>query len=295
MEVDGLASWCGWQALVPLGIALALSAGVAGAQDGTVLVPGGTFRMGTPASSIPELKRRYALRFTGVFENEVPDHAVTLGAFRMDRCEVTNDRFSRFASSRPEWSRGKLPPEMHNGRYLELWRDGVSPASKAEHPVVFVTWHAAEAFCEWAGGRLPSEAEWEYAARAGGESEFPWGDRLPSPDLANYSASGVGETKAVGSYPPNPLGLHDMAGNVWEFVLDAWEASYSAEPQTEPVAGGALPSDIRAVRGRRVIRGGSFGGAVANLRTRWRDSHEVSNAVGFVGFRCVYPAGKGRP
>jgi formylglycine-generating enzyme required for sulfatase activity len=112
---------------------------------------------------------------------------------------------------------------------------------------------------------------------------------LPSVELANYSAGGVGETKGVGSYPPNPLGLHDMAGNVWEFLLDAWESAYSAEPQLDPVAGGPVGGDIRAIRGRRVIRGGSFGGAVVNLRTRWRDRHEVSNAVGFVGFRCVYP------
>jgi formylglycine-generating enzyme required for sulfatase activity len=73
-----------------------------------------------------------------------------------------------------------------------------------------------------------------------------------------------------------------------------WEAAYPAEPQTDPVADGALPDDIRTVRGRRVIRGGSFGGAAANLRTRWRDSHEVKNAVGFVGFRCAYPRGRAR-
>jgi formylglycine-generating enzyme required for sulfatase activity len=252
--------------------------------------------MGTASSAIPELKRRYALSFPGVFESEVPEHAVTVGDFRMDRYEVTNERFSQFTVTHPEWSRAQLPSEVHNGHYLDHWTDGGCPVGKTNHPVVFVTWHSGEAFCRWAGGRLPSEAEWEYAARAGGDSEFPWGNGLPSAELANYSASGVGATKQVGSYPPNPLGLHDMAGNVWEFLLDAWESAYSAaELQLDPVAGGTLPADIRAVRGRRVIRGGSFGGAVANLRTRWRDSHEVSNAVGFVGFRCVYPAKGGTP
>ncbi|HKC11229.1 MAG TPA: formylglycine-generating enzyme family protein [Vicinamibacteria bacterium] len=278
------------EALLAVGIVLATSVCVFGQPAGTVLVRGGTFRMGTPRSTVPGLKSRYAVSFPGVFESEVPDHAVTVGDFRMDRHEVTNSRFYEFTIAHPEWSRSQLPAELHNGHYLEHWKDGACPTGRVNHPVIFVTWHAAEAFCRWAGGRLPSEAEWEFAARAGGDREFPWGDALPSAELANYSASGVGDTKQVGSYPPNPLGLRDLAGNVWEFLLDAWESGYSAEGQLDPVTGGALPGDIRAVRGRRVIRGGSFGGAVVNLRTRWRDSHEVLNAVGFVGFRCAYPA-----
>ncbi|HWW93565.1 MAG TPA: SUMF1/EgtB/PvdO family nonheme iron enzyme [Vicinamibacteria bacterium] len=281
------------QALLAVGMTLAASPCLMGQQEGTVLVRGGTFRMGTAGSAIPELKRRYTVRFPGVFESEVPDHAVTVTDFWMDRYEVTNQRFFQFTVAHPEWSRSQLPTELHNGHYLEDWNDGGAPVGKANHPVVFVTWHSAEAFCRWAGGRLPSEAEWEFAARAGGDREFPWGDALPSAELANYSASGVGTTKPVGSYPANPLGLHDLAGNVWEFLLDEWESVYSAGPQLDPVAGGGLPSDIRAVRGRRVIRGGSFGGAVVNLRTRWRDSHEVLNAVAFVGFRCAYPARTG--
>jgi len=283
------------QAFVAVGIALATSTCVFGQQEGAVLVRGGTFRMGTASSAIPELKRRYVVSFPGAFESEVPDHLVTVGDFRMDRYEVTNERFFQFTVTHPEWGRSHFPPELDNGHYLEHWKDGGYPAGKANHPVVFVTWHAAEAFCQWASGRLPSEAEWEFAARAGDDREFPWGNALPSPELANYSASGVGATRQVGSYPPNPVGLYDLAGNVWEFVLDAWESGYPAEPQLDPVAGGGLPIDIRTVRGRRVIRGGSFGGAVVNLRTRWRDSHEVSNAVGFVGLRCVYPARTGTP
>jgi formylglycine-generating enzyme len=280
--------------LIALGLLLATSAGPAARQD-AVLVRGGTIRMGIPSSAIPELKRRYGLDFPGVFEDEAPEHAVTVGDFWMDAHEVTNARFSEFVAAHPEWSRAQLPPEMHNGHYLEPWKDGRSPADKASHPVVFVTWHAAEAFCRWAGGRLPTEAEWEFAARAGGDSEFPWGDEPPSAQRANYGASDAGGTTPVGSYPPNPLGLYDLAGNVWEFALDAWEPAYPAEAQTDPVAGGAVGDDFRNIRGRRVVRGASFEGGVVNLRTRWRDSHEVLNAVAFVGFRCVYPAVKEAP
>jgi iron(II)-dependent oxidoreductase len=252
-----------------------------------VLVRGGTFRMGTPPSAIPELKERYAVSFPGAFEDEAPARDVSVSDFRMDRDEVSNERFLRFLSARPEWSRERLDPAMHNGHYLEHLRDGRSPPRKEAHPVVLVTWHAALAFCRWSGGRLPTEAEWEYAARAGGTSDFPWGDELPTPGRANYSASETGGTRPVGSYPASPLGLRDMAGNVWELALDAWGPGGSG---FRDIPAGSSPDDLRVVTGRRALRGGSFGGAPVNLRTRWRDSHEVGNAVAFVGFRCVYPA-----
>jgi formylglycine-generating enzyme required for sulfatase activity len=268
--------------LVALGIALAPCGGVAEAQDQAVLVRGGTLRMGTPSSAIPGLKTRYGVEFPGAFESEAPDHLVTLGDFLMDRHEVTNQRFAQFVAARPEWSRGRLPPETQNGRYLEHWKDGKCPPAKLDHPVVFVTWHAAQAYCRWGHGRLPSEAEWEYAARAGGDIEFPWGDDLPSAARANYSASGVGDTKPVGSYPPNALGLHDMAGNVWEFLLDRWEPTYAAGHQVDPIAGGAVSDDVRGVAGR-----GSSGAVATTVasstcaragvtatssRTRWASS-----------------------
>ncbi len=260
-------------------------------RDGAVLVQGGTFRMGTSAATIPELKRRYGVAFPDAFENEAPDHSVTVSDFRLDRYEVTNARFSEFVAAHPEWGRGQVPAGMHNGRYLEHWKDGRYGPGKGDDPVVFVTWYAAQAFCQWAGGRLPTEAEWEYAARAGGNAEFPWGEELPSPNRVNYSASSHGGTCPVGSYPPTSLGLYDMAGNVWEFLLDAGDAPYSSDPQADPIAGGAVPKEVfRTLQGRRAVRGGSYGGAVVNLRTRWRDSHVASNAVGFVGFRCAYPA-----
>jgi formylglycine-generating enzyme required for sulfatase activity len=249
--------------------------------------------MGTPAESVQGLKERYAVKFRGVFENEVPAHRVSVSGFRLDRHEVTKARFARFVAAMPEWRKTSLRAALHNGHYLEDWNDDRYPEGQGAHPVSFVTWHAAQAYCRWSGGRLPSEAEWEYAARGGGGAEFPWGDSPPSPEKANYSSSGLGHPVAVGSYPPNSRGLFDMAGNVWEFLLDAWEERYAEGSQMDPIAGGAVPDEeLLAVKGRRTVRGGSYGASIVNLRTRWRDSHEVTNAVDFVGFRCAYPATK---
>jgi formylglycine-generating enzyme required for sulfatase activity len=117
------------------------------------------------------------------------------------------------------------------------------------------------------------------------------GNRPPSADKANYGESGRGGTSPVGSYAPNRLGLYDVAGNVWELVLDEWQPAYIDRAQTNPMAGGVVGDDkLRSVAGRRVLRGGSYDGGVVNLRTRWRDSHEVTNAKAFVGFRCAYSA-----
>jgi iron(II)-dependent oxidoreductase len=253
-------------------------------------VPGAVFRMGTDAESVTALRSRFGVSFPGSFENETPAHVVEVSPFRMDRDEVTNARFASFLAVRPEWRPENVPRERQNGHYLELWTDGRCPPSKVDHPVVFVTWHAAQAFCRWAGGRLPTEAEWELAARAGTDAEFPWGEASPSPERANYAASGKGDTVPVSQYPPNALGLRDLAGNVWELVLDEWQDHYPEGRQRDPIAGGPVADDrLLSVTGRRVLRGGSYGGSPVNLRTRWRDSHPVTNAVAFVGFRCVYP------
>jgi formylglycine-generating enzyme required for sulfatase activity len=275
------------------GIAAIIATAVAAVPpDDSVLVAGGTFRMGTAAAAVPELQRRYGIDYPGAFDGEAPAHAVTLSAFRIDRHEVTNARFAEFTSKHPEWSKSGLDPQMHNGHYLEHWTDGQPPPAKLDHPVVFVTWHAAQAFCRAAGGRLPTEAEWEYAARSRGDDEFPWGSVLPSADKANYGESGLRGTAPVGSYAPNRLGLYDVAGNVWEFLLDEWQPAYSERAQTNPMAGGVVGDDqLRRITGRRVLRGGSYDGGVVNLRTRWRDSHVVTNAQEFIGFRCAYKAG----
>jgi formylglycine-generating enzyme required for sulfatase activity len=269
-------------------VVLVLARPIAAAET-SVPVPGGTFTMGTALEAIPDLWKSYGISRPGVFENEAPAHQVTVSEFRMDRHEVTYERFERFLAANAGWRPDQLAPELHNGDYLRDWERGRPPAGKGRHPVVFVTWHSAQAFCRSEGGRLPTEAEWEWAARAGDEREFPWGNELPTVERANYHANDLDQTTPVGSYPPNELGLYDLAGNVWEFLLDSW-LPYSATESTDPIAGGVVPdTQLLGVHGRRAVRGASYGGAVVNLRTRWRDSHVVTNAIGFVGFRCAYP------
>ena len=156
----------------------------------------------------------------------------------------------------------------------------------SNYPVVYVTWPAALAYAEWAGKRLVTEAEWEFAARGGlGNPKYPWGDAEPAPGRANYAESGTHGTVVAGSYPPNPYGLFDLAGNVWEFCLDAWHDRYSSGAQRQSEA------DLLRMRSeaaeRRVIRGGSFDGSPFNLRVTARDSHRGNHPVPHVGFRCA--------
>ena len=245
--------------------------------------------MGTNREDIPTLKAKYAVAFPGVFENESPAHTVTLTDFRIDQHEVTYARFAEFLTANPDWRKNRLDESEQNGNYLADWHDDHFPSGRAQHPVVYITWAAAQSFCRWNGGRLPTEAEWEFVARSDGSTEFPWGDTLPTPELANYSASGNDHSVDVGSYPPNNFGVYDLAGNVWEFLLDEWTAEYSDDELRDPVHGGYVEdAGIRKITGRRAVRGASFGGSVVNLRTRWRDSHVVTNAIEFVGFRCSY-------
>jgi formylglycine-generating enzyme required for sulfatase activity len=177
---------------------------------------------------------------------------------------------------------------MQNGKYLSHWDGNKPPKEMRELPVVFITWHAAVAYCVDQGKRLPTEAEWEFAARGGlRDNAFPWGDEMPDKSRANYGASGIGAPVKVGRYPPNGYGIFDMAGNVWEFLADEW-ATYPADGalQIDPIAGGVV-LDFMKVTTRRSLRGGSFGGGVVNLRVAYRDSHVPINAVEHVGFRCA--------
>lgn len=261
-------------------------------------VPGATFQMGTDPSDVPRLQQVFAVKRAELFSGEAPPHTVTVDAFYLDRYEVTNARFKEFLDKNPRWRRGRIELRFHNGNYLKHWVGDSYPEGKADHPVTNVGWHSAVAFCRWAGKRLPTEAEWEHAARGGlAGKQFPWGDEPPDRTRANYLASGIGETTRVGSYAANGYGLFDVAGNVWEYTADEW-AAYTPSAQVNPVAGGNLFLDgdtFQAVNSRRVIRGGSWGGAPVNLRVAYRDSHPPEGARDFVGFRCARSASDRRP
>ena len=256
-----------------------------------LLIPAGSFEMGTAVGDIERLQQIYQLSFAGLFTPETPKHTVYLDAFYMDKYPATNAQFKAFLEAQPQWQPDSIPGQYHNGDYLKHWPGNNYPPDKGDHPVVFVSWYAAVAYAHWAGKRLPTEAEWEYAARGGlAGKEFPWGDDPVDLSRANYGQSGLGETTPVGHYPPNGYGLHDLAGNVWEYCLDEWQADfYASSPTSNPVAGNGLFSgrEFLRVTTRRVIRGGSWGGAPVNLRVAYRDSHPPTGAGSHVGFRCA--------
>lgn len=254
-----------------------------------VLIRAATFPMGTEAADIPRLQKVFGIKVADLFSAEVPRHTVSLSSFYIDRYEVTNVQFKKFIDQNRRWQKNQIPVRYHNGNYLKHWNGNDYPSDKANHPVTNVSWYAAVAYCQAAGKRLPTEAEWEYAARGGLTGKlFPWGDEPADKRRVNYGESGIGSTTPVGSYAANGYGLFDMAGNVWEYLADEW-APYPASPQRNPVAGGNLFLDetFLEVTNRRVIRGGSWGGAPVNLRVSYRDSHPPEGAKDFVGFRCA--------
>lgn len=255
---------------------------------GMALIPGGSFRMGTDSSTIPDLMARFGTRRAEFFLPEIPGHEVVVRPFYLDVTEVTNAEFAEFVKEEPEWAPGAIPGSFHNGRYLEHWNGGTPESEQADNPVVFVPWYAAVAYCGWRGKRLPTESEWEYAARGDLEdAQFPWGDEPPDSTRVNWAYSGLGGAVTVRSYPPNPYGLYDVAGNVWEYVVDAWTSSYRAVSADGGASTAFDPDTLARVRTRRVIRGGSWGGAAVNLRVAFRDSHPPDGAGDHVGFRCA--------
>jgi formylglycine-generating enzyme len=268
------------------------------ADDTMVLIRGGTFQMGIDAADIPRFQKIFAIENGKLFEDELPRHSVTVKDFYMDKNLVTNAQFKSFLDANPQFSSDRFPKEFDNGNYLQHWKTPDHDNAKPDHPVVNVNWYAAFGYCHSAGKRLPSEAEWEFAARGGRDTLFPWGDELPDPSRANFN-NNVGTTTPVGAYPANPYGLLDMAGNVWQFLSGKW-ASYSSgqreKEQQEPQAKrntaewSEIFRDLYPDASRRPIRGGSFAGHPVNLWVQYRDSHPANGSQPFVGFRCAKSA-----
>lgn len=275
---------------------LAAGAGSVSAQakkdkSNMVLIPGAMFEMGTDAADVPKLQEIFKIKRAEMFSDETPRHRVKIDSFYLDKYEVTNADFKNFLDKNPAWRKDKILSEFHNGKYLQTWNGHLFPKAKENHPVAFVSWYAAVAYCQSRGKRLPTEAEWEFASRGGLSGKaFPWGDKPADKTLANFGENEIGAATAVGSYPANGYGLFDMAGNVWEFLADEWQ-KYPAnvEIQVNPVAGGDFffKDSFRQIKTRRVIRGGSYGGVPVNLRVTFRDSHLPENAGDHVGFRCA--------
>ncbi|MEP6788519.1 MAG: SUMF1/EgtB/PvdO family nonheme iron enzyme [Acidobacteriota bacterium] len=253
-------------------------------------IPGSSFWMGTDATKIPEIAKAFGIeKHPDLISTETPRHRVTIRPFYLDKYEVTNVQFRKFIHKHRQWSVARMPKQFENGNYLKGWSGNDFPKGKVNFPVVNVSWFAAVAYCQSVGKRLPTEAEWEFAARGGLVDQiFPWGNEQVDASRANYGGSKLGAASAVGSYAPNGYGLFDMSGNVWEFMADEWQP-YTEETRFDPVAGGDrfLSGSYLMVKTRRVIRGGSWGGAPLNLRVTYRDSHPADGARDFVGFRCA--------
>lgn len=249
--------------------------------EGMVLIRAGTFQMGSDA---PDARRHLK-----------PAHTVHLDAFYIDIYPVTNAQFKKFVDANPAWSKDNIEDKFHWGGYLCHWTGTDYPPGKADHPVVWVSWYAALAYAEWTGKRLPTEAEWEYATRGGlTGKKYPWGDAEPTPDHANYGKN-VNDTTPVGTYPPNGYELYDMAGNVWEWCLDAYDEGFyfASHNSRNPVAvsGGKpltwLLENFKHIQGWRVVRGGSWHGSDLYLRVAERAPEYPTAVVDFIGFRCV--------
>jgi sulfatase modifying factor 1 len=201
--------------------------------------------------------------------NEAPAHQVDLPAFMLDKFEATNADFAAFA----EDTGYVTYAETHEGS--PSWRDEFQ-AGKENHPVVRVTWDDAAAYCTWAGKRLPTEAEWEKAARGPDGFLYPWGNEW-DPSQANVKESGIRDTVSVGSYAPNGYGLFDMAGNVWEWT----DSPYVAYP-------GSTYQDPQYNPDLRVTRGGGWFDTEEQVRSTNRSAAPPAvTANDDVGFRCA--------
>jgi formylglycine-generating enzyme required for sulfatase activity len=228
------------------------------APEGMVLVPAGEFTMGTEQSEGigPNTPRSH--------NDARPKQRVTLAAFFIDKTEVTNAQYKKYCDA----TGYPAPP---------IWKNGSYPAGEDEFPVTHVTWHEAAAFAEWAGKRLPTEAEWEKAARGTDAREYPWGNNWDEKRLVwNRSRA-----DKVAQHPDgaSPYGALDMAGNVFE-----WTASwYDAYP-------GATLKFEEYGENMKVIRGGGYGGYESITHTHFRCVAYPGTRSEWLGFRCAQDA-----
>ncbi len=221
-----------------------------------VYVPAGEFLMGSTEDD------------EDADDDELPQHSVTLDAFWIDKYEVTNAQYAAFLNAEGNQEEGGVTWLEADSEYVRIHeRNGVWEVYNgyADHPVVEVSWYGARAYAAWVGGRLPTEAEWEKAARGTEGQRYPWGNEAPTDDLCNFN-DWDRCTTPVGAYSPagdSPYGCADMAGNVWEWVHDGYDGDYyEVSPDSNPQgpAGGTY----------RVLRGGAFYYSTRYVRCAYR-------------------------
>ncbi len=288
-----------------------------GVDLGLVDIPAGEFTMGTDEVT----------KWSG--DGEGPARRVRVGAYRIGRCAVTNEQFAAFVDAtgyvtdaeRYEWSfvfHLLLPDDFPDTAAVAAtpwwrqafgadWRHPFGPQSDLtglrDHPVVHVSWNDAHAFCSWAGVRLPTEAEWERAARGGlHQQRFPWGDEFAPGGVTmcnifegtfpqhNTAADGFIGTAPVGTFAPNGFGLHNVSGNVWEWCHDWFDpAIHRRKPELDVLVDPAGPPGAA----QRVIRGGSYlchDSYCDRYRVSARSSNDPDSSTGNMGFRVAADA-----
>jgi serine/threonine-protein kinase len=199
-------------------------------------------------------------------ERQQPMHCLYLPTYRISRVPVTNAQYGAFVHATGHRAPGG-------------WQDGGFPEGKEHHPVVYVDWHDAMAFCRWAGVRLPTEAEWEKAARGADRRLYPWGNTPPTLNRCNYGWK-VDDTTEVGAFPEgaSPYGVLDMAGNI-----DEWTNTLYRPYPYDPLDGREDPTS----EGNRVYRGGTFLGDAGHMRCTARNWADPILRVMVLGFRVV--------
>ena len=246
-------------------------------------IPSGEFRMGDDR---------------GPDKDERPAHEVRITRpFWMDTYEVTRGEFAACVKAGVcVWPLEKRTRDIkpkgasQKANWGLKYCGGKQFRAPADHPLECVDYHEARYYCEvWRGARLPTEAEWEWAARGGlAGKRYPWGDEVPSRERAHFGQyTGAGKT---GRYPPNGYGLYDMAGSVWEWVNDWYDPdAYKKKNREDPQ--GPCPGKMKCLGHRhRTMRGGSWITGSLGMRVSYRNHHKTWNRFSVVGMRCVRDA-----
>lgn len=231
-----------------------------------VFVEGGSFMMGSPVGSGEG--------------DERPQHKVTLSSYRISKYEITNEQYALFLTAKGNQAEGGK--KWYQGSDIVQDGKGFKPRKGREKfPVVYVTWAGANAYAQWVGGRIPTEAEWEFAARGGNKSKgYTYSGSNNINDVGWYVGNSGGRLHKVGEKKPNELGIYDMSGNIWEWTAD-WYGAYTREAQTNPKG---------AAKGtNRVRRGASAFCTLPNTRSANRSNRNPTGIRHNLGFRVVLP------
>jgi formylglycine-generating enzyme required for sulfatase activity len=247
--------------------------------DGKVMVQvqAGDFRMGTSPAQVADLATKLHIRSESL-SAEIPQQTISLPGFYIDQTPVTNADYKRFIDA----NTSQPVPFLDNpvSKSFDWDKDKRTfPVNRGQYPVVLVTWRDANAYCKWAGGRLPTEAEWEKAARGSDGRVYPWGDEWEA-GKANTAEGRKGDATPVGEYTTgqSPFGAFDMVGNVWQ-----WTSSLDKPYPYDPNDG---REDLQAP-GPRIVRGGAWLYGAAFTRTAARNRFDPDGKSLSIGFRCA--------